>query len=83
LTTGWNAEAFLHYVLLSSAANCRPVRFGVSPAYIEKRLQIEISAQQRKDFDDLLERSHFFKLPTRLGENAANGRGHEHIQHYR
>jgi hypothetical protein len=47
---------------------------GLPPAYTERRWQIEISTQQRKDFDDLLERSHFFKLPTRLGENTENGR---------
>ena len=35
---------------------------GVPPAYTERRWQIEISAQQRKDFDDLLERSPFFKF---------------------
>jgi hypothetical protein len=47
---------------------------GLPPSYTERQWQIEISTQQRKDFDGLLERSHFFSLPNHLGENVESGR---------
>ncbi len=47
---------------------------GLPPTYTERQWKIAIPAQKRKDFEGLLERTHFFGLPDHLGGNTETGR---------